>query len=63
MQSHYNRYFSNINRIRLSEMIDFYSLQERIARARPSLVANPLTGETYGPVCCPQSPMTRDATP
>ncbi len=47
MSSHYQAYVSNFNRVRLSEIIDFYALQLRVAQARPSLVVNPLTSQFY----------------
>ena len=48
MASHYQNYVSNFNRVRLSELIDYYALQSRIELARPSLVVNPLTSLPYG---------------
>lgn len=47
MASHFQNYVSNFNRVRLSEMIDFYARQTRIENARPSLVVNPLTALPY----------------
>lgn len=47
MASHFQNYVSNFNRVRLSEMIDFYARQTRLDNARPSLVVNPLTALPY----------------
>lgn len=48
MPSHFDVYIGNLNRIRLSEMIDYYAMQARLERAKPSLVVQPLTGAFYG---------------
>ena len=48
MRSHYQMYVANFNRLRMAELVDFYSEQSRLERAKPSLIANPLTGEFYG---------------
>lgn len=47
MPSHFQVYVGNFNRIRMGELIDFHIMQERLARARPSLVVQPLTGYAY----------------
>jgi hypothetical protein len=48
MPSHFSAYVANLNRVGRAQLIDYCSLQEQIARARASLVANPLTGGAYG---------------
>jgi hypothetical protein len=48
MRSHYQMYVANFNRLRMAELVDFHNEQTRFERAKPSLIANPLTGEFYG---------------
>jgi hypothetical protein len=48
MRSHYQMYVANFNRLRMAELVDFHNEQTRLERAKPSLIANPLTGEFYG---------------
>jgi hypothetical protein len=48
MSPHFRAYASNLNRVRLAEMIDHHVTQLRYARARPSLIFNPLSGQAYG---------------
>jgi hypothetical protein len=48
MSSNYQIYVANFNRMRISEMIDYYATTARMSRATASLVANPLTGQFYG---------------
>jgi hypothetical protein len=48
MRSHYQNYVANFNRLRMAELVDFHNEQSRLERAKPSLIANPLTGEFYG---------------
>lgn len=50
MASHFQNYVSNLNRVRLAELIDHHELQGRIDKARPSLIVNPLTSVIYGGV-------------
>ncbi|NOT71778.1 MAG: hypothetical protein HOP09_11020 [Hyphomicrobium sp.] len=59
MPSHFQVYLGNLNRVRLSEMIDFYAMQARIDRAKPSLVFQPLTGRcySYDGIAAPQPSM------
>ncbi len=47
MTSHFNVYVANFNRVRLGELIDYHETQSRIARARASLIINPLSREYY----------------
>ena len=48
MSPHFQAYASNLNRVRLAELIDDQLTQLRYARARPSLIFNPLSGQAYG---------------
>ena len=48
MSPHFQAYASNLNRVRLAELIDHLLTQLRYARARPSLIFNPLSGQAYG---------------
>lgn len=48
MSSSYQIYVANFNRVRISEMIDYYATSARLSRATASLIANPLTGQFYG---------------
>jgi hypothetical protein len=47
MTQHFQAYVSNFNRMRLIEMIDREAMRSRQARARASLIFNPLSGEPY----------------
>lgn len=47
MSSHFQTYAANFNRMRLIELIDHQATLARYARARASLIANPLTGRPY----------------
>ena len=56
MGPHYKSYVTNLNRVRLSEMIDHHALQSRAGRLQPSLIFNPVTKRCYSetvPVVCP----------
>jgi hypothetical protein len=48
MPSQFQRYVANINRVSLGALIDYHEAQGRLARAKPSLIVQPLTGEFYG---------------
>lgn len=50
MATHYQTYMATLNRVRLSELIDFYAMESRLQQAKPSLVVHPLTGQFYAPV-------------
>lgn len=47
MASHFQNYVTNLNRVRLSEMIDHYAIQSRAVRLQPSLIFNPVTSRCY----------------
>jgi hypothetical protein len=47
MSPHFQSYASNLNRMRLIEMIDHHSTRLRHAKARPSIVHNPLSTQSY----------------
>jgi hypothetical protein len=47
MTQHFQAYVSNLNRVRLIELIDHEAALIRHARARPSLIVNPLSGRPY----------------
>lgn len=47
MTQHFQAYTSNLNRVRLIELIDREASRLRHARARPSLIFNPLSGRPY----------------
>ncbi|HXE02691.1 MAG TPA: hypothetical protein VN623_12160 [Hyphomicrobium sp.] len=47
MTQHFEAYVSNLNRVRLIELIDREAALMRHARARPSLIVNPLSGRPY----------------
>jgi hypothetical protein len=47
MTQHFQAYVSNLNRVRLIELIDREAALMRHARARPSLIVNPLSGRPY----------------
>jgi hypothetical protein len=55
MSPHFQAYASNLNRVRLAELIDHQLTQLRYARARASLIFNPLSGEAYGTQVRPAS--------
>ena len=48
MTQHFQAYVSNLNRVRLIELIDREAMLLRHARARASLIFNPLSGRPYG---------------
>ena len=48
MTSHFRTYANNLNRVHLAEMLDHHAQALRMAKVRPSLIANPLTGRHYG---------------
>ena len=48
MSPQFRSYVANINRIHLAELIGHHPAEGRMASVRPSLVANPWTGEFYG---------------
>ena len=48
MTSHFRTYANNLNRVHLAEMLDHHAQALRMAKVRPSLIANPLTGRPYG---------------
>jgi hypothetical protein len=48
MSPQFQRYVANINRVSLGALIDYHEAQSRLARAKPSLIVQPLTGEFYG---------------
>jgi hypothetical protein len=56
MRWHYQMYVANFNRLRMAELVDFYTEQSRLERAKPSLIANPLTGEFYATVAYVNGP-------
>ena len=47
MTQHFQAYVSNLNRVRLIELIDREAMLLRNARARASLIFNPLSGRPY----------------
>jgi hypothetical protein len=47
MTQHFQAYVSNLNRVRLIELIDREAMLSRHARARASLIFNPLSGRPY----------------
>lgn len=47
MSTYFQRYLETYSRIRMSEMLHFYSLEQRKSMARPSLIVNPLTQLAY----------------
>ena len=47
MTQHFQAYLSNLNRVRLIELIDREAMLLRHARARASLIFNPLSGRPY----------------
>jgi hypothetical protein len=47
MTQHFQAYVSNLNRVRLIELIDREAMLLRHARARASLIFNPLSGRPY----------------
>lgn len=47
MTAHFRSYLSNLNRVRLVELVDHHATSLRHGRARPSLVVNPLSGLLY----------------
>jgi hypothetical protein len=47
MTQHFQAYVSNLNRVRLIELIDHEATRLRHARAKPSLIVNPLSGRPY----------------
>ena len=47
MTQHFQAYVSNLNRVRLIELIDREAMLLRNARARASLIFNPLSGQPY----------------
>jgi hypothetical protein len=54
MSSHFQFYVSNLKRVRLNQLIDYYTTQLRYQRARPSLIFNPLS-ERPNPESAPES--------
>lgn len=49
MPSHFRSYADNLNRVHLAELLDHHAQALRMARIKPSLIANPLTGRPYAP--------------
>lgn len=47
MNDHFKHYASNINRVRMVELIDHHQFELRARSLRASLIANPLTGLPY----------------
>jgi hypothetical protein len=47
MTPHFRAYVSNLNRVRLAELLDHHAIALRHGRARPSLIVNPLSGYPY----------------
>jgi hypothetical protein len=47
MSPHFRAYAHNLTRMSIIETIDAEAAQRRLLRARPSLIANPLTGRPY----------------
>lgn len=45
MSPHFKSYVSNLNRVRLVEMIDHHAARVRYAKARLSIVHNPLSDQ------------------
>lgn len=47
MSPHFRSYTANLNRVRIQELIDSHYFQIRRATVRPSLIVNPITGQSY----------------
>ncbi|MFN0218273.1 MAG: hypothetical protein ACKVP4_05605 [Hyphomicrobium sp.] len=47
MSSHFETYVDNLNRLRMVDLIDRYSLELQRKSLKPSLICNPITGRPY----------------
>ena len=44
MSPHFQSYAANLNRVHLAEFLDNHAVSSRMAKVRPSLINNPVTG-------------------
>lgn len=47
MSVYFDQYLDTFHRVRLSEMLQYHSIEGRKATARASLIVNPMTGMPY----------------